>query len=142
MLRQRFLSKCSDTNTNVCRYVGSTLSEKAVANAASYVTAKHAMVGLMRATCQDLAQSKAKSFVHTTAVCPGFVDTPMLRQHLGLKEGLSDETAAETWNWVEGRVGAGRLIAPSEVAELLHWAAENPLINGATLHANLGQIES
>lgn len=52
------------------RFVGSTLSEKAVANTASYVTAKHAMVGLMRATCQDLAAAAAP--VHTALVCPGF----------------------------------------------------------------------
>ena len=36
-------------------YIGSTLSEKAVPNSYSYVTTKHAMVGMMRSTCQDLA---------------------------------------------------------------------------------------
>ena len=35
-------------------YIGSTLSEKAVPNAASYVISKHAIVGMMRSTCQDL----------------------------------------------------------------------------------------
>ncbi|MGV0036418.1 MAG: SDR family oxidoreductase [Candidatus Azotimanducaceae bacterium WSBS_2022_MAG_OTU7] len=32
-------------------YVGSTLSEKAVPNSYSYVVTKHAMIGMMRATC-------------------------------------------------------------------------------------------
>ena len=59
-------------------YVGSTLSEKAVPNSFSYVTTKHAMVGMMRATCQDLAGRK----IHTACVCPGFTDTEMLRQHV------------------------------------------------------------
>ena len=36
-------------------YIGSTLSEKAVAGTASYVSSKHALAGLMKATCQDLA---------------------------------------------------------------------------------------
>ena len=36
-------------------YIGSTLSEKAVAGAFSYVGSKHALLGMMRATCQDLA---------------------------------------------------------------------------------------
>jgi hypothetical protein len=36
-------------------YVGSTLSEKAVPRSYSYVVSKHAMIGMMRATCQDLA---------------------------------------------------------------------------------------
>ena len=36
----------------------------------------------------------------------------------------------------------GRLIAPEEIAELIIWAHHNPVINGAVLHANLGQKES
>ncbi len=35
-----------------------------------------------------------------------------------------------------------RLIRPSEIAELIRWAHHNPVINGAVLHANLGQKES
>ena len=54
-------------------YVGSTLSQKAVAGACSYSVSKHAVIGLMRATCQDLAGSG----VHTACVCPGFTDTEM-----------------------------------------------------------------
>ena len=45
-------------------YVGSTLSEKAVPQMSSYVTTKHAMIGLMRSTCQDLFGR----FIHT-GVC-------------------------------------------------------------------------
>ena len=102
-------------------------AEKAVANTASYVTAKHAMVGLMRSTCQDLAAAKAP--VHTACICPGFTDTEMLREHVPETAGLA------------GLVGAGRLIEPEEVGKLLLFSAENPVINGAVLHANLGQIE-
>ena len=36
----------------------------------------------------------------------------------------------------------GRLIDPGEIAELLIWAHNNLVINGAVLHANLGQKES
>ncbi len=46
-------------------YIGSTLGEKAVANAASYVISKHALVGLMRSTCQDLAGRN----IHTACMC-------------------------------------------------------------------------
>ena len=35
----------------------------------------------------------------------------------------------------------GRLVAPEEIAETLYWSAHHPVINGAVLHANLGQIE-
>ncbi len=55
-------------------YVGSTLSEMAVANRASYVISKHALVGMMRATCQDLQSTG----INTCCICPGFVNTSML----------------------------------------------------------------
>lgn len=110
-------------------YVGSTLSEKAVAGSCSYVTSKHALVGLMRATCQDLAGSG----IHTACVCPGFTDTEMLRDHLGHDPAILDAIA--------GGVTQGRLIQPQEIANTLWFAAQNSVINGAVLHANLGQIE-
>jgi hypothetical protein len=35
-----------------------------------------------------------------------------------------------------------RLIDPLEIAELLLWCHQHPVINGAVLHANLGQREA
>ena len=110
-------------------YVGSTLSEKAVANSCSYVTSKHAMVGLMRANCQDLAGRG----IHAVCVCPGFTETEMLSDHVGgSREILDDIASGVTFN---------RLIEPSEMARTLKFAAENPVMNGSVMHANLGQIE-
>ncbi len=110
-------------------YVGSTLSEKAVANSYSYVTTKHATIGMMRATCQDLAGRG----VHTACVCPGFTDTEMLRSHIG--------TDPDTEAAVASMSAFGRLIQPLEIAETIVWAGLHPVINGAVLHANLGQLE-
>lgn len=111
-------------------YVGSTLSEKAVRGAATYVTSKHALVGLMRATCQDLTGTR----IHTVCVCPGFTDTEMLRESVGSSEAALAATAA--------RHTQGRLIAPEEIADVLVYCARSPVLNGAVLHANLGQIET
>ncbi len=110
-------------------YVGSTLSEKAVPGSYSYVTTKHATVGMMRATCQDLAGRG----VHTACVCPGFTDTEMLRSHIGTEGEARESVAAMS--------AFGRLIEPDEVAEAIVWAATHPVVNGAVIHANLGQIE-
>lgn len=110
-------------------YVSSTLGEKAVAGTCSYVIAKHAAVGAMRSACQDLAGAG----IHTACVCPGFTDTEMLRTHLGNNP---DVMASIT-----GGVTFGRLIESSEIAETLWFCASNPVINGAVIHANLGQIE-
>ncbi len=111
-------------------YVGSTLSEKAVPGSYSYVISKHAQLGMMRATCQDLMGSG----VHTALVCPGFTDTEMLRTHIG--------TDPEVEQAVAGLNSFNRLIDPVEIAELLLWCHEHPVINGAVLHANLGQKEA
>jgi NAD(P)-dependent dehydrogenase (short-subunit alcohol dehydrogenase family) len=34
-----------------------------------------------------------------------------------------------------------RLIQPEEIAQTLLFAAQSPVINGATINANLGQVE-
>ena len=111
-------------------YIGSTLSEKAVPGSFSYVISKHAQLGMMRATCQDLMGSG----LHTAMICPGFTDTEMLRTHIG--------TDPDTEAGVAGMNSFNRLIEPEEIAELIRWAHHNPVINGAVLHANLGQKES
>lgn len=111
-------------------YIGSTLSEKAVAGSFSYVVSKHAQLGMMRASCQDLMGSG----VHTALICPGFTDTEMLRTHIG----HDPEVVAA----IGGMNAFGRLIDPDEIAGLIVWAHHNPVINGAVLHANLGQRET
>ena len=108
-------------------FVGSTLAEKAVPGSFSYVLSKHAQVGMMRATCQDLAGTG----VHTACVCPGFTDTEMLRQHV----------PPEAMEAVRGMSAFGRLIDPAEIAQALAWAAGAPVLNGSVIHANLGQVE-
>lgn len=108
-------------------YVGSTLSEKAVPGSFSYITSKHALVGMMRATCQDLAGEK----IHTACVCPGFTDTEMLREHI----------PEDVMPAIQAMSAYERLITPEEIAETLFWASQNPVINGSLIHANLGQIE-
>lgn len=109
-------------------YLGSTLSEKAVPNSFSYVTSKHAVIGMMRATCQDLIATG----IHTSCICPGFTDTEMLREHV----------PDEFMDTIKEMSAYGRLVKPGEIAATILWASQNPVINGSVLHANLGQIES
>lgn len=110
-------------------YVGSTLSEKAVPGAASYCISKHASVGMMRASCQDLAGTN----IHTVCVCPGFTDTEMLKSHL-----KNDIRVIKS---IESKICFNRLIKPDEIADLMLFAANSPVLNGSVLHANLGQIQ-
>ena len=127
-LNQRLLPLLPRTSSVL--YIGSTLAEKAVAGAFSYVVSKHAQLGMMRATCQDLMGRG----IHTAMICPGFTATEMLRTHLGNDPDV--EAAVASMN------SFNRLIDPGEIAELIRWAHHHPVINGAVLHANLGQRES
>lgn len=111
-------------------YISSTLGTKAVANTHAYVVSKHAVIGQMRATCQDLAGS----MIHTAAICPGFTETEMLSEHLGANPGIYDQITAT--------IAHGRLAQPSEIADTIWFASQTPVINGAIIDANLGQIET
>ena len=110
-------------------YVGSTLSEKAVSNTAAYIVSKHALIGLMRSTCQDLAGKG----IHTACVCPGFTETEMLLEHIG-----SDEQVMAS---IVSGITQQRLLRPDEIADVIYFCSNNAAVNGAVLHANLGQIE-
>ncbi|MEH6582397.1 MAG: SDR family oxidoreductase [Halioglobus sp.] len=127
-INQRLLPLMPRTSSVL--YIGSTLSEKAVAGSFSYVISKHALLGMMRASCQDLMGTG----IHTALICPGFTDTEMLRTHLGNDSEIMREIGAMN--------SFNRLVEPEEIAELIGWAHGNPVINGAVLHANLGQKES
>ena len=111
-------------------YIGSTLSEKAVPHMASYVTSKHAMVGLMRSTCQDLFGK----FVHTVCVCPGATRTEMLLEYVG-----GDESALKL---MAETLSEQRLIEPVEIARTILFCAQNSVVNGSVIHANLGILET
>jgi hypothetical protein len=57
----------------------------------------------------------------------------MLREHVGFEQDILAEIgAASTF---------GRLIEPVEIAQMILFAAKSPVINGAIIHGNLGQIE-
>ena len=111
-------------------FVGSTLSEKGAPRRLSYVTGKHAMLGLMRATVQDLWGRG----ISCLCVAPGFVDTGMLRPVLEADPMLERE--------VVDMVSYGRLLEPEEIAELIEFATRAPALNGANVNANLGQRQN
>ncbi|MCY1058949.1 SDR family oxidoreductase [Nannocystis sp. SCPEA4] len=110
-------------------FIGSTLSEKGVPGRLSYCASKHALVGLLRATVQDLFGTG----IHAVCVCPGFVDTPLLDPLRA--RGL------EVMQQLLDMVSYGRLLTPEEVADIVAFTLERPALNGAIIHANLGQRE-
>lgn len=107
-------------NNSSIIYIGSNLSFRGVENSMTYTIFKHAIVGLMRATCQDTLNST----IHTACICPGFVDTPMHRK--------ADEEMGVT------EFNAKRLINSEEVADMALFIAKNSAVNGSLIEFNTG----
>lgn len=129
MLLNKYVSEYMGKGSSII-FIGSTLSEKSVANSMSYTTLKHSTIGLMRSCTQDLALLKE---VHTCCICPGFTRTNMLESHLNDKA---------KYKLITDKVAFKRLIEPEEIADLILFCSINPLVNGSVIHANLGQIET
>lgn len=83
------------------------------ASVAAYTTSKHGIVGLTRSMAVDLAPS-----IRVNAVCPGSVDTPMLRTAIA---GAPDPEA--TWRIVERMHLLRRVAQPEEVASVVVFLA-------------------
>lgn len=78
-------------------------------NVAAYTTAKSAILGLTRSIAVDYSPS-----IRCVAVCPGTIDTPMLRESLALSPN-PDEVMEECMNMhLVKRIGK-----PEEVADLI-----------------------
>lgn len=96
---------------------------------AAYVAAKHAVVGLTRA----LAVEYADKGITVNAVCPSFVDTPMLRRGLTAVAEKTKKTEEQILETFRSRNPQHRLVTPEEVAAAVQFLIDNPAINGQCL---------
>ncbi len=81
----------------------------AVPDMSAYVAAKHGVVGLTKTAALEYA----KAGIRVNAVCPGGVDTPMLRRVF-----TNNPPAAEA---VAAAEPVGRLAQPAEIGEAVVW---------------------
>jgi len=113
--------------------VGSVQTFTAVGNSAAYVTAKHALLGLVRAMSLDYAPNN----IRVNCVCPGAIDTPMLRWAASLDP--DPEKVLATC----GRMHAlGRVGKPEEVADAIAFLASDwaSFITGTALVVDGGML--
>ena len=82
---------------------------KGIAGQAAYCAAKFGMIGLTRAAALDYA----KSNIRVNAVCPGFVDTPMMQRFTG--------GTPQGRQLVANGEPVGRPAAPEEIAAAVVW---------------------
>jgi 3-oxoacyl-[acyl-carrier protein] reductase len=95
------------------------------AGQSNYVAAKAGMIGMMK----SVAAEYAKRGVTANCIAPGFIGTPMTDK-------LNDKQRES----ILGRVPAGRLGTPAEIAGALVYLAsdEAAYVTGQTLHVNGG----
>jgi NAD(P)-dependent dehydrogenase (short-subunit alcohol dehydrogenase family) len=88
--------------------MASVMGAVAVECGSAYVTAKHGVIGLTKATALDYAADN----IRCNAVGPGYVDTPMLADR-------TDEQRAE----IAGRHPLNRIATPADVAAMVTFLA-------------------
>lgn len=97
--------------------VASTAGLKGYPYVSAYCSAKHAVVGLVRA----LALETAKTGVTVNAICPGFTDTDLVAESLERIMAMTGRTREEALNEFVKHNPQQRLIRPEEVADAVLW---------------------
>jgi len=108
----------------------------ALSGSAAYVASKGAINSLTRAMAQD----HAKEGIRVNVVCPGSVDTPMLRWAADLFRGdLPVETLVESWGSAHPM---GRMARADEVADVIAWLAgpRSSFVTGAAIPVDGGLL--
>lgn len=85
-------------------------------NVLAYTASKHAVIGLTRSMAMDFASEK----VRVNAVCPGTVDTPMLRWAASL-----DPNPESVYDACARMHPLGRIAQPEEVGEVVAFLAHD-----------------
>ena len=98
-------------------------------NMSAYVASKHAVVGLTKAAALEYARDG----IRVNAVCPGIIDTPMVRRLIGGRD-------AEYEASIPIRQPIGRLGTPEEIAESVTWLCSDAasLVTGLAMAVDGG----
>lgn len=104
-------------------------------NVSAYITSKHAVVGIMRATAIEAAPRK----IRVNSVHPSPVDNRMMRS---LEEGFSAGHASEVKKTLEATIPLGRYAEPIEIAKLVVFLAsdDSQFITGTTQVIDGGMV--
>ncbi len=118
--------------------IASTAGLKGYPYVAPYCAAKHGVIGLTRALAQELGRTG----ITVNAICPGFIETPLLERSISEiveKTGLSDADARKIL--IAGNPQK-RFVQTSEVAGSALWLCTEAAasVNGHALSLSGGEI--
>lgn len=118
--------------------IASTAGLKGYAYVTAYCAAKHGVVGLIKGMAAELANSP----ITVNAVCPGFMETPMLEksvENIVAKTGMSTDAARTSLAKINPQ---NRFIQPSEVADTVLWlcSPNAASITGQTISVSGGEV--
>ena len=85
----------------------------AITGTVAYIAAKHGVTGITKAAALEYA----KSGIRVNAVCPGYIQTPMVQSIFVENEGFEERVAS--------RHPIGRLGEPSEIAAAVIWLSSD-----------------
>lgn len=97
--------------------VASTAAVKGMAYTAAYSATKHAVLGLVRSAALELAPHG----ITVNALCPGWVDTPMMDETVRNIAEKTKCTEAEAKQKIEAMIPLGQVLRPEEVASYLRF---------------------
>ncbi len=121
-------------------FLSSTAGLRGEAGASIYCASKFGLIGFVESMAAELASER----IRVNAVCPGNVDSPMLRD---VARRIAERTGADAeaiWLDMAHSGAALRLVTPAEVAALcLHLASPaSTAITGTTVRVDAGAMLS
>lgn len=93
-------------------FLASIAGLRGIARGGPYVASKHGAIGLMKCLALEYAQTR----LTVNAVCPGFVDTPMVDQSAERIVAATGRSAEQAKGALAAMNPNGRLIQPEEIA--------------------------